>query len=298
MADYYDILGINKGATEKDIRQAFRGLARKYHPDLNPEDKEAERKFKRINDAYGVLSDAKSRKAYDKYGENWKNADRIEAHYGRYAGAPSGWTSTRRRPGGGVEFGSDMFGGLSDLMGGFGDLAGRRGRTATAPKLETDVEIDLEEAFSGTKRIVTITSEGTDRRIEVSIPAGVYTGSVVRIRLAESQELLLNVTVSPNKRFSRNGNDLITEVEIPLEDAILGGEVEVQTLRSKVHLKVPSESGNGQRVRLAGQGMPKLGSPETCGDLFVVIRPQVPKNLTEEERELFRRLKELRSQKG
>ena len=296
MADYYDILGVTRGAGDNDIRQAFRRLARKYHPDLNPGDTEAERKFKRINDAYEVLSDAKSRRAYDRYGENWRHADQIEARHARYAGAPSGWTTTSRPRAGGV--GSDLFGGLEDLLGRYGGAYGRRGRAAASTRLETDVNVSLEEAFDGTKRMVTITSNGRSRRIEVGIPAGVYTGSVVRIKPGEGQELLLNVTVAPHERFSRKGDDLITEVEVPLEDAILGGEIEVQTLRKKVHLKVPPQSGNGQRIRLAGQGMPRLSSPDTRGDLFVVIRPQMPGKLTAEERELFQRLKELRSRKG
>jgi DnaJ-class molecular chaperone len=293
MADYYNILGVSRNAGDKDLRQAFRRLARKYHPDLNPGDEEAEKKFKQINDAYEVLSDPKTRKAFDRYGENWKHADQLEAQHSRYSGAPSGWTYGGRT--GGSGFGQDPFGSLDDLLGRVGGVSGRRGRATMPIRLETDVEITLEEAFAGTRRLVTITADGKDRRIEVSIPPGVYSGSVVRIRPAEGTEILLNVTVTPHKRFSRKGDDLFTEVELPLEDAILGGEVEVQGLRGKVRLKVPAESGNGQRIRLAGQGMPNLGSPETRGDLYAVIRPQAPSRLTDEERELFRKLKELRS---
>jgi DnaJ-class molecular chaperone len=287
MADYYDTLGVNRNAGDKDIRQAFRRLARKYHPDLNPGDEQAEKKFKQINDAYGVLSDAKTRRAFDRYGENWKHADRTEAQSSRYGGRA-----------GGADRGSDLFGSLDDLLGRVDGFSGRRGRAATPIRAETDVEITLEEAFAGTKRLVTITASGKDRRIEVSIPPGVYSGSVVRIRPGEGQDISLNVSVTPHKRFTRKGDDLFTEVELPLEDAIFGGEVEVQTLRGKVSLKVPAESRNGQRIRLADQGMPNLGSPKTRGSLYAVIRPQTPSKLTDEERELFLKLKELRSREG
>ena len=285
MDSYYNTIGVPKNAGDKEIRKAFRKLARKYHPDLNPGDKEAEDKFKRINEAYEILSDSESRKKYDRYGENWKHADRIEAQYGSSPGAP--FDRTYR---GGFE---DLF--ESNTFTGFGDLFGRRGRASTATRIEGSVEVDLEEAYSGAKRQVTITSAGKDRRIEVSIPPGVDTGSVVRISPGKGQELLLNITVTPHKRFTRRGDDLITEVEVPLEDAILGGEVDVQTLKGRVRLKVPSESQNGQRVRLAEQGMPKLGSAATKGNLFVAIRPIMPKNLTDEQRDLVRKLRELRS---
>ena len=171
MDSYYNTIGVPKNAGDKEIRKAFRKLARKYHPDLNPGDKEAENKFKRINEAYEVLSDSESRKKYDRYGENWKHADRIEAQYRSSAGAP--FDRTYR---GGIE---DLF--ESDTFAGFGDLFGRRGRASTATRIEGSVEVDLEEAYSGAKRQVTITSAGKDRRIEVSIPPGVDTGSVVRI---------------------------------------------------------------------------------------------------------------------
>ena len=287
MENYYKVLGVDKNASDKEVRQAFRKLARKHHPDLNPGDESAEDRFKQINEAYEVLSDVDSRKKYDRYGENWRQAEQIEAQYG----GGSGWRAGRTGSGG-LE---DMFG--SDPFGGFGDLFGRRASTQTVARLEGSVEVTLEEAFSGAKRQVTISSGGKDRRIEVSIPPGVYTGSVVRVSPDKGHELLLKVTISPHKRFTRQGDDLITEVEVPLEDAILGGEAEVRTLSKKVRLKVPPESQNGQRIRLAKQGMPRLGSKGTRGDLFVVIRPVTPKNLSDEEEELVRKFKELRSQK-
>ena len=287
MKDYYKVLGVAKNASDKEVQQAFRKLAHKHHPDLNPGEKSAEERFKQINEAYEVLSDADSRKKYDRYGENWRQAEQIETQYGQGAGWRVG-----RAGGGGL---NDLLG--SDPFSGFGDLFGRRASTQTAAPLKGSVEVSLEEAFSGTKRQVTISSGGEERRIEVTIPPGVYTGSVVRVSPSKGNELMLNITVSPHKRFTRQGDNLITEVEVPLEDAILGGEAEVRTLSKKVSLKVPPESQNGQRIRLAKQGMPKLGSKNTRGDLFVVIRPVTPKNLSDEEQELVRKFKELRSQK-
>ena len=293
MANYYDALGVARNASEKDVRQAFRGLARKYHPDLNPGDEKAEERFKQINEAYEVLSDPENRKKYDKYGDNWTHADQLESQF-------TGGSPFRRTYRGGQS--SDPFGGsggMDDLLGGFGDLFGRGGRTATATRAEASVDVSLEEAFAGSKRKVTISSPmARERRIEVSIPPGVDTGSVVRITHGEGQELLLNITVRPHRRFVRRGADLSTDVDVPLEDAVLGGEIEVRTLKGKVRVRVPPESQNGQRIRLAGQGMPKLGSKDATGDLYVMVRPKLPKGLSDEERELFLRLKELRSGRG
>ena len=282
MASYYDTLGVSKGADEKEIRRAYRSLARKYHPDLNPDDKDAEAGFKRINEAYEVLSDADNRKKYDRHGENWKQANRIDAQY--------------------EDAQSPFRGDFGDLFrsrgpgGGFGDLfGGRTGRTGPT-RLEASVRVTLEEAFSGAKRNVTITSGGRDRRIEVSIPPGVDTGSVVRVAPGQGQEVWLKITVAPHSRFTREGADLFTEAKVPLEEVILGGEVEVRTLKGRVHLKVPPESQNGQRIRLAGQGMPKLGYPDNRGHLYIAVKPMMPRDLTDEERELVRKLKDLRDQ--
>jgi curved DNA-binding protein len=296
MADYYDELGVSRNADEKEVRRAFRKLARKYHPDLNPGDKGAESRFKRINEVHEVLSDPDSRKKYDVYGENWKNADRIGAQYGGTTGSPFGRTY-RTGGRGGSPFEASGMGGVDDLRGGFGDLFGRQRRSA-ATRAEASVDVDLEEAFQGAKRHVTITSGESDRRIEVSIPPGVETGSVVRVSPGQDQELLLRITVKPHARFTRQGNDLSTEAPVSLEDAILGGGVDVQTLNRTVRVRVPPESQNGQRIRLAGQGMPRLGSEDMRGDLYVVIRPRLPKNMTREERELIEEFRALRAKEG
>ena len=283
MADYYGELGVGRDADEKEVRSAFRRLARQYHPDLNPGDERAEERFKRVNEAYEVLSDDEKRKAYDKYGDNWQRADEIESQFG---GGRTYHTS-----------GTAGFGGFEDLLGGFrfGNFEGFGGGRPSMAKMETDVEVTLEEAFSGSQRIVTISRGGQDRRIEVTIPRGVATGSVVRVRPGQGQELLLNVTVTPHRRFTRRGADLYLDVDVPFEDAILGGSVDVRTMERPVELKVPAESRNGQRIRLAGKGMPELGSPDKRGDLYVVLRPVMPRGLTEEQKELVRRLKDMRT---
>ncbi|MBM3934796.1 MAG: J domain-containing protein [SAR202 cluster bacterium] len=294
--DYYAVLGVSRQATEKDSRQAFRKLARKYHPDLNSKDRDAEARFKEINEAYEVLSDPEKRKKYDKYGDQWKHADRIKAQ--RQSGEPFTWTHTTTGDP------SEGFGdfNLEDLLGGYGDLFRRRGRPGrAAPRpvsSELTVEVTLEEAFTGTTRVVTLTNDAGTKWIEVTIPAGVKTGSTVRVKPAEGQELLLKIVVTPHERLTRVDDDLYTDVSVPMEDAILGGEAEVQTLKSKVRLKVPPYSQNGQKVRLSGLGMPKLGEPGTKGDLYVIVRPVMPRSLSPEELDTVRRLKELRSKRG
>ncbi|MCH7787413.1 MAG: J domain-containing protein [Chloroflexi bacterium] len=297
MATYYETLGVPKSASEKEIRQAYRSLARKHHPDLNPGDKEAEEHFKKINEAYEVLSDAESRKKYDQYGDQWKHADQFEAQsQQRQAGRRNyNWTHST---GGLDDLDFDSYGGFGDIFSSPGAAYGQRRGTRTSARRRTNVSVTvtLEEAYVGAKRHVMVPDGLHQRRIEVSIPPGVDSGSVVHVSPDKGNEVYLTVTVSPHSRFQRKGSNLDVEVEVPFEDAVLGGEVDVQTLKSKVRLKIPPESQNGQRIRLAGQGMPKLGAAETKGDLYVIVRPELPKDLTDEERELFQKLKELRSE--
>ena len=287
---YYDVLGVEKSATDKDIRQAFRRLARKYHPDLNPDDKEAEAKFKEINEANEVLSDAENRKKYDKYGDDWKRAEEFESRHGSQgAGRTHTWSSED-------DFDADPFAGFEDLF-------RRRQRrqyeeTSRPQRLELDIEVTLEEAYLGSKRTVTITQGGRERRIEVDIPQGVDTGSVVKVRPSASQDLRLKMIVEPHPHFQRLGDDLYLDVPVPLDDAALGAEVEVATITGKGQLRIPAGSRNGQRIRLKGKGMPKLGSPDKKGDLFVVVRPVMPEPMGKEERKVFERLRVLRTGKG
>jgi DnaJ-class molecular chaperone len=301
--DYYKILGANRSATDKDIKQAYRKLARKHHPDVNPGDKSAEARFKEINSAYDVLSDPEKRKKYDKYGDQWQHADQFEAQHGTPFGGSGGFPGFKAGPGATYEFVdlSDM-GDLGDLFGfasGFGTKTKTR-RPRRGQDIEYATEGTLEEAYSGSTRVVT---DMTGHRLEVKIPPGVNSGS--RIKVAgkgepgigggPSGDLYLVVSVKPHRTFQRKDNDLHVEVSVPLIDAVLSGEVEVSSLKGKLSLKIPPETQNGKVFRLAGQGMPKIGSDKK-GDLLAKVNVMVPQKLTERERELFQQLKEIQAQ--
>ncbi len=333
--DYYGILGVARSASDKDIKAAYRKLARKYHPDVNPGNKAAEEKFKEINQAYEVLSDADKRKKYDKYGDRWELADQIEEQQRQHANAGQWFRTAQqgRRGGASTATGGGFKMPDFDVGGDFGDIFGnifRRGAKPAARKgedLEHPIEVTLEEAYHGTTRTLSIQTtepcvgcngtglageaicqvcEGAGgiskpRKLEVKIPAGVKTGSRVRIA-GEGQpgtggapkgDLFLKVTLLPNERFERQGDDLYEDVNVPLYDALLGGEVAVQTMTGRVLLKVPAGTQNGKSIRLSGKGMPKLGG-SGFGDLYARMRVQLPANLSARERELFEQLRELR----
>ena len=297
---YYDTLGVSRDASEKDVRSAYRRLARKYHPDVNRGDKGAESRFKEINEAYQVLADAENRKKYDRFGENWRHADQF-ARAG--AGGPSPFTwfgrARRRGPGRG-EAQRSAPSGFGDLL---GDLFGTRTRTGSggfaAQPVDVPITITLEEAYAGAKRMVQTASDPfsgeAGRRLEVTIPAGVASGSRVHIGAPPGGaplDIYLSVTVAPHPRFERKGNDLLTQVSVPLADAVLGGEVEVSTITdAKVALKLPPETQNGRVFRLRGKGMPK-GKSGGHGDLLATVKVVLPTNLSDEQRELFERLRE------
>ena len=284
--DYYSILGVNRSASEREIKQAYRRLARKYHPDVNPGDKSAEAKFKQINEAYEVLSDKEKRQKYDQFGDQWQYADQFAQAGGQQA---PGWDFGRG--GTRVYFGEGDFGSLFDDM--FSDLYSRRqAKPRRGQSLEYPVEVTLEEAYSGTTRTL---SFADGKRLEVKVPPGVRTGS--RVRLAgkgvQGGDLYLVVSVKPHPTFERRGDDLYVGVAVPLVVAMLGGEVKVTTLKGKVALKIPPETQNGRTFRLAGQGMPHLGN-KYRGDLLAKVRVVLPDKLSAKEKELFKRLGELR----
>ena len=322
--DYYAILGVSRNASEKDIKQAYRRLARKYHPDVNPGDKAAEAKFKEMSEAYEVLSDPEKRKKYDRYGDQWQYAEEF---------AKAGQRAKRDFGGGGTyttfDFGDlgdlgDIFGGIFQ---GFGGRTGTARRPSAARNIEHPVEVTLEEAFHGTKRVLQLQTEepcptcgGSGRagrapcsncggagrllkpkRLEVKIPPGVRDGSRVRIAGQGSQgydgsrgDLFLIVKVLPHQTFVRKGDDLHVEVPLPLLTAMLGGEVGVPTLKGNVALKVPPETQNGKVFRLAGQGMPHLND-SSRGDIFAKMKVVLPTQLTPQEKQLFEQLRARRS---
>jgi DnaJ-class molecular chaperone len=297
--NYYDVLGVKRSASEKEIRSAYRKLARKHHPDVNPNDKASEALFKEINAAYDVLSDSDKRKKYDKYGDNWEHADEIErAQRGRGQG---GFYSYSTPGGPDVRFEDVDFG---DLLGGiFGrGGAGGRGRQAHArpAPAEFSVEVTLDEAFHGATRTLTTEGDhGEPRRIEVKIPPGVDTGSRVRIAGegragfdGQRGDLYLLITLRPDNRCERKGDDLYVDVETSLTAPVLGGEVTVQGIDKKVALRLPAGTQNGQTFRLAGLGMPRLSAPKTRGGLYARVKVRLPRELDEHKKQLFESLKE------
>ncbi len=302
--DYYKILGVERNATQKEIKRAYRKLARKHHPDLNPGDTDAEERFKGINEAHEVLSDPEKRKKFDQVGTSYRQ-------WQRGGGEPGGfdWQQWYAQPGGGrvhVEYGdlSDLFGsggGFSDFFSAiFGGMAGRGGtewgvrgqaRAVHGRDYEQEVDITLEEAFSGATRIL----QKDGRRLEVKVPAGVKTGSKVRMRGEGGEgvsggakgDLYLRVKVLPHRVFERKGNDLHSEVPVDLYTAVLGGEVKVPTLSGGAMLNIPPGTQGGRTFRLKGQGMPHLKDSQKRGDLYAKVKVQVPQNLTDREKELY-----------
>ena len=323
--DYYSTLGVAKTATEKEVKQAFRKLARKHHPDVNPGDKSAEAKFKEINEAYEVLGDPEKRKKYDDLGANWRMYEQAGAG-APGGGSPFGGGATWGFNTGGGEGGfrtmtedemRDMFGGdspFSDFFQTFfgGSMGGdqedaRRGRTTrtrvrTGRDVEQEIELGLEDAFSGTTRRLSVSMDGQHRTFDVRIPAGVTDGSRVRISGegesgsggGKAGDLYLRVKLAPHPRFERKGRDLYTKVPVPLTTAVLGGEADVTTLGGKpLRLKIPPTTQNGQVFRLKGHGMPTAGKPDEKGDLYATVEAQLPKSLTPEQKTHFEELQKL-----
>lgn len=294
MPNYYDLLEITRSADEKEIRQAYRKMARKYHPDVNPGDKSAEDKFKQVNEAHSVLSDAEKRRKYDKYGERWEQADQIEQAEAQARTRAGQRTNVQWSTMGGEQPNITFDGGG---QGGnvFEHLFRNLGQDLRQPSsAEYPVDISLEEAYLGTTRLMELSG---GRRLEVKIPPGADNGSKIHIPAGKGREgnFYLVVSVQPDPTFERKGRNLYREIEVSLEDAILGGEIPVPTLRSRVALTIPAETQNGQRFRLAGQGMPSLNQPGSKGDLYATVKVKLPTDLTNEEKELFRQLKEMRA---
>ncbi len=309
--DYYKILGVDRNASQQEIKKAYRRLARKYHPDVN-DSPDAEERFKEINEAYEVLSDPEKRRKYDQLGANWQQWQRMGGDPGSFDWSQwfSGWPGRIR-----VEYGDlgDFFergglGGFSDFFEAiFGGMGARphtswermwESRPYRGEDIEQTVQITLEEAFHGTTRI--LRKDG--KRLEVKIPPGVKTGSKIRLagqggpgfRGGPPGDLYLKIQILPHAVFEREGDDLYCELPVDLYTAVLGGEVRVSTLDGDVMLKIPPETQSGRVFRLRGKGMPNLQNPRRRGDLYAKVMVMVPRNLTEEEKELFRRLAKMR----
>ena len=321
--DYYATLGVTKASTDKEIKQAYRKLARKHHPDVNPGDKQAEVRFKDINEAYEVLGDPAKRKKYDELGANWRQYEQAERQ-----GGPNPFAGWNVNMGGGGSGGGSGGGfrtmSQEDMAEMFGDShpfsdffttffggepgtprTGGRGRPRqrAGRDVEHEIELTLEDAFQGTTRRLALKHGGHARTVDVRIPAGVGDGSRVRVAGegehgsggAAAGDLYLRVRLVPHARFERKGRDLYVTAPVPVATAVLGGEAVVETLGGKpVRLRIPELTQNGQVFRLKGYGMPKVGSPaDDTGDLYAKVEVQMPTELSAEEREHYEALAKL-----
>ena len=341
LKDHYQTLSVSRTASDKELKAAFRKLARQYHPDANKDDPASEERFKEINEAYEVLSDSKNRKLYDRFGEDWR-AYRDAGYTGDEPPPRSGAnrTYTSSRSGGsrveydvdGADYGSIFDSMFSNSRGGF--QTGRSTRFGSSPAkggdIEQPIDVSFDEAFRGTERRFEIQSpdtcptcggdglargaicprcDGTGtipraRTIEVTIPSGVESGQRVRVKGqggpgrngGASGDVFLIVNVLPDARFTREGANLRTVVDVPLYDAVLGGEATVSTPTSRVALNIPAGTQNGQTFRLRGQGMPRLKPKGERGDLLAEVNVVLPTELTQEERRLFDELRAVRAQ--
>jgi len=321
--DYYQVLGVARGASEKDIKMAYRKLARKYHPDVNKGDAGAEARFREINEAYSVLSDKDKRDKYDQYGHNWDQA-------GGFAGAGAGGGGRRVHVnyqdlgdlfGGGARGGGDFSDIFGDLFGrarrggataGWAGVGGTYGADAAGaragqppswgeePDTEAVLELTLEEAVNGSTRTIQIQRQDgtviTPRRIEVKVPRGVREGTRIRVKGegGSGRDLYLVVKIAPHPRFEVKGDDLHAEVPVTVPEAVLGAEIRFPTLRGTATMLIPPGTSSGMTFRLAGQGFPAVDGKK-AGDLYVKIRIATPRDLTEEEKGLYQRLAGLRS---
>lgn len=311
--DYYAILGVSRDADSKEIRSAYRKLARQYHPDVNPGDSEAEERFKEINEAYEVLSDPEKRAKYDQLGSEWQR-------YQQAGGQPGGfdwdrWRTQQTGPSGQrvhVRYGSpedlqDLFGGAAPFSDFFAQIFGGSGgapaggfqyqvRPTRGQDIEQEAQVSLREAFEGTTRVL----QKDGRRLRVKIPAGAHTGTRVRIpgegapgaAGGEPGDFYLRVVVAADPQFERKGADLYTDVPVDLYTAVLGGKASVPTLDGTVRLTIPRGTQNGQIFRLRGKGMPQLRDPKQRGDLYARVQVELPTELSDRQRELFEELRQ------
>ena len=309
--DYYQVLGVAKTATDDEIKRAYRKLARKHHPDLNPGDKAAEAKFKDINEANEVLGDPDKRRKYDELGANWRQYEQQAPRRGGpgFATGPGGAGYRTVSP----EEMNDLFGqdgSFSDFFSTFfggsaGPAGGARPRGARARRghdIEAQADLTLEEAFLGTTRRVAVPRNGTDQTVDVRIPAGIKDGARIRAagegggaaRGAGSGDLFLTIQVQPHDRFERRDRDLYAHTSVPVTTAVLGGEVTVSTLSgSTLRLKIPELTAGGRVFRLRGHGMPAVAKPDDRGDLYVTIDIQIPTAISTEERQHYEALQAL-----
>jgi curved DNA-binding protein len=290
--DYYKILGLDKKATSAEIKKAYRKLARKYHPDVNPNDSEAERKFKEINEANAVLSDKENRKKYDKYGREWKHAEEFEK-----ANQQRSRQGTRQQSAAGFDGGdfSDFF---ESMFGSGFERAQGRAVKFKGPDYNAELHLNIRDIYETHKRTLTIDG----KNIRLTIPAGVRDGQVIKIKGQGGDgvnggpkgDLYIRFSISNDTKFRLDGNNLHLTVDLNLYQAVLGGEITIDTFDGRAKLKVKPETQNGTRVKLKGKGFPVYKKEGQFGDLFVTFEVVLPTNLTDKEKELFKELSKIR----
>lgn len=295
--DYYKILEIDRNASADDIKKAYRKLARKYHPDLNPNDKEAENKFKQVNEANEVLSDPEKRKKYDQYGQDWKHAEEFERGGPRQS-RPRGQQSSRAYSGHFTEEDfSDFF---SSMFGGSGfQSSGREGVKYKGGDYKAELHLKLSDVFRTHKQTLTVGG----KNIRLTIQAGVEDGQTIKIKGYGGEgvnggprgDLYISFVIKNDTDFVREGNDLHAKVSVDLYTAVLGGEITVPTMDGKVKLKLKPGTQNGTKVRLKGKGFPVYKEEGKFGDLYVTYQVEIPKELSEKEKDLFIQLSKLRN---
>jgi len=308
--DYYKTLGVQKNASQDEIKKAYRKLALKYHPDKNPNDKQAEEKFKEIGEAWEVLRDPEKRKKYDQLGSNWKQYQQAGAGAEGYGGF--GGFGGRTSPGGGTYYYEgdlgDIFGsqgeGFSDFFKSFfGGMGGSRPRQGRSPRqsrganVQGTMEISLYEAYLGTSRIFNVDG----KKLRITTKPGAYDGQELRVKGKGSPgsgggpagDIFIKVKVTPDPNYTREGDNLVVNRDIDLYTAVLGGKIEVASFAGKFTVPVPKGSQSGSRLRLKGKGMPVYGRSGDFGDLYVKLNVLIPKNLSKKETELFTQLRDL-----
>lgn len=306
--DYYKILGVDKNASQDDVKKAFRKLARKYHPDLNPNDPSAKDKFQEINEANEVLSDPEKRKKYDEYGEHWKHADEFEAQKKarQHAGTGGGGFSGFGGDGGSYWYSSDGEGFSGGDAGGFSDFfesmfghrggGGRGGSGFRGQDFNAELHLSLRDAAQTHKQVLNVNG----KQVRITIPAGVADGQVIKLKGYGGEgvnggpagDLYITFRIAEDPVFKRLGDDLYVDVEVDLYTAVLGGEKVVDTLEGKVKLKIKPETQNGTKVRLKGKGFPIYKKEGQFGDLIVTYSVKIPTSLTDRQKELFRELQQ------
>lgn len=297
--DYYKILGLTKNASEADIKKAYRKLARKHHPDLNPNDKSAEQKFKQINEANEVLSDPAKRKKYDQYGKDWQHADSYEK--ARQQQGSQGYGNQRTYTSSGQGFDESQFSDFFESMFGGGGFSGGGRRQAAQFKgqdLNATLRLNLTDVLQDQKQTISV----GDKKIRLTIPAGVEDGQTIKIRGYGGEgmnggpkgDLYITFEILNNTRFKRLESDIYATENISLYTALLGGEITIETLSGKVKLNVKPETQNDTKVKLTGKGLPKYKKDGQFGDLYITYKVELPKNLSAKEKELFTELSKLR----